>query len=357
LRNKIIFTGGGSTGHVSVNLALIPDFIEDGWTVEYIGSKNGIEKQLISNINEVKYFSISTGKLRRYFDWNNITDIVKVFTGVFQSYLIIRKSKPNVIFSKGGFVSFPVVLGGWLNRVPVVLHESDVTPGLANKLALPFVTIICTTFPETEKYIHSGKSQYIGSIIRQNLKNGNAIQGLKYCGFVSGKPVLLVMGGSLGSQSINLSIRNNLGKLLKKFQIVHICGKGQKDTSIRVKGYKQFEYIEKELPDVMAISNIVVSRAGANSIFEFLFLQKPMILVPLPQKSSRGDQILNAESFKKRGFCYVIQDKDLCKSDFINTIYDVYENRAKYTENMKKACVTDALNELIKLIKAKSKSK
>lgn len=354
---KIVFTGGGSAGHVSVNLALIPHFIMDGWKVEYIGSKNGIEKQLISNLDKVKYFSIPTGKLRRYFDWENIADIVRVFAGSFKAYLIIRKSRPDIIFSKGGFVSFPVVLGGWLNGVPVVLHESDVTPGLANRLALPFVLKICTTFPDTEKYINSEKSQYIGPLIRETLKSGNAVSGYKYCGFNSMKPVVLVMGGSLGSQSINIAIRNNLDELLREFQIVHICGKGHLDAAINPVGYKQIEYVDSELPDIMAMSSIVISRAGANSIFEFLMLQKPMILVPLSKESSRGDQILNAESFKTSGFCEVIQDKDLDKRVFINTIQNVYKNRNRYIDNMLKIHVDNAIYDLIKIVKDMVKAK
>jgi UDP-N-acetylglucosamine--N-acetylmuramyl-(pentapeptide) pyrophosphoryl-undecaprenol N-acetylglucosamine transferase len=355
LKKRIIFTGGGSAGHVTVNLALIPRLIEEGWDVEYIGSKNGIEKQLINNLNGVRYYSISTGKLRRYLDWNNIKDPFKVMRGVLQAYQIIKKRKPSVIFSKGGFVSVPVILGAWLNKVPTIIHESDITPGLANKISIPFVTKVCTTFPETVRYLRSSKAVHVGAIVREELKKGNAIQGLRYCQFTNDKPVLLIMGGSLGSLRMNKAVRNNLHLLLSDFQIIHICGKGNIDSSIHEKEYKQYEYINKELPDLMALSSIVISRAGSNSIFEFLALQKPMLLIPLSQKVSRGDQILNAESFEKSGYCKVLLEEDVTDKTFIKTVYKVYENRSKYIERMKKSEGEEAIIRVLDLIKKESK--
>lgn len=346
----IVFTGGGSTGHVSVNLALIPYFLERDWIVEYIGSTNGIEKQLLSRFYSVKYNSITTGKLRRYLDWNNVIDAFKVLKGIFEAFVLIWKIKPQVIFSKGGFVSFPVVVAGWLNRVPVILHESDVTLGLANKLALPFVSKICMTFKETEKYVSSQKGIFIGPIIREDFKAGCKNRGAKYCGFSLLKSTLLVIGGSLGSQTINSVIRESLQDLLSTFQIVHICGKGNIDESLNLAGYQQYEYINNEFADVLALADIVISRAGANSIFEFLFMKKPMILVPLSKKASRGDQIINANAFKKSGFCEIISDEELNANKILDVANFVNKNREQYIKNMQQQSIDNPTIKLVQII-------
>ncbi|MBN4051048.1 MAG: undecaprenyldiphospho-muramoylpentapeptide beta-N-acetylglucosaminyltransferase [Alkaliphilus sp.] len=351
MHNKtIVFTGGGSTGHVSVNLAIIPKFVEDGWEVYYIGSKKGIEKQLVAKLDKVQYLTISTGKLRRYVDIKNVTDPFRVLSGIFQSYSIIRRIKPSVIFSKGGFVSPPVVLGGWLNNVPVVLHESDLSPGLANKISIPFVRKICTTFDATRKYLPKEKVHYIGPITRDSLKKGISDRGRDFLGFTSNKPVLLIMGGSLGAKHLNAVIRTNLKSLLSRFQIIHICGKGNIEKSIEIAGYKQIDYVEEELADVIALSDLVVSRAGSNAIFEFLYFRKPMVLVPLSRVSSRGDQILNAQEFKSKGYCEVVEDEDMDKSIFLSTIYKVFKDKNKYVTEMNKTKVRDNAKELYSVI-------
>lgn len=363
LKKKIIFTGGGSAGHVTVNLALIPKFIEEGWTAEYIGSEGGIEKQLVhdlnnnlnGNLSQVTYNAISTGKLRRYLDWNNIKDPFKVMKGVLQAYRLIKKQRPNVIFSKGGFVSVPVILGAWLNRVPVVIHESDITPGLANKISIPFSTKVCTTFPETIQHLRTKKAEYVGAIVREELKRGSAERGQSLCEFTKDKPILFIVGGSLGSQRINQVIRASLDQLLPNFQIVHICGKGQIDRSLSSEGYKQFEYVNQELPDVMAMSDLVISRAGSNLLFELLALRKPMLLIPLSKKASRGDQLLNAQSFKKMGYCEVLFEEDLSEETLLQGIKKVFENRFQYVENMKKTEEQDPIQKVIEIIEKVAK--
>lgn len=334
-----------------MNLALIPRFVKEGWDVAYIGSENGIEKQLITDLNQIDYYSISTGKLRRYFDWNNIKDPFKVLKGVFQAYRIIRKHKPDVIFSKGGFVSVPVILGARLNRVPVIIHESDLTPGLANKISIPFATKVCTTFPETTDHLKTEKAVHVGAVIREELLKGNVTRGLSFCAFTKNKPILLVMGGSLGARKINQAVRDNLDHLLEQFQIIHICGKGNLDPSIDRNGYKQFEYVSGELPDLLAISHFVVSRAGSNAIFEFLALEKPMLLIPLSAGASRGDQILNARSFQKSGYCDVLPEEKLNNETFLNTVQKLYENRETYIENMKKNEGVAAIDKVLELIR------
>lgn len=347
---KVLLTGGGSAGHVTVNLALIPKFRQAGWTVEYIGSENGIEKQLITPLGDVRYFGIATGKLRRYLDLQNIKDPFKVVKGVFQAYRIIRKQKPDVVFSKGGFVSVPVVLGAWLNRVPVIIHESDLTPGLANRIAIPFAKAVCTTFPETEQHLDKGKARYVGAVVREELSGGRAEKGRALCDFTKQKPVLLIMGGSLGARKINETVKAALGRLTEHFQIVHLCGKGQVDSSVRYPFYKPYEYLNEELPDVLAMADIVLSRAGSNSIFEFLSLKKPMLLVPLTLEQSRGDQILNARSFEKSGFCEVLYEDKMNADSLAESLEQLYENRDQYIRNMENYKQQDALDELFGLI-------
>ncbi|UNK16269.1 undecaprenyldiphospho-muramoylpentapeptide beta-N-acetylglucosaminyltransferase [Paenibacillus sp. N3/727] len=348
---KIIFTGGGSAGHVTVNLALIPKFIEAGWSTGYIGSNNGIEREIVSSISNVSYYSISTGKLRRYLDFQNIKDPFKVVRGVFQAFQIIKSQKPDIVFSKGGFVSVPVVIGAWLNKIPVIIHESDLTPGLANKLAIPFASVICTTFPETANSLGKNKCHYVGPVLREKLKQGNAERGRIFTGFTKrGKPTILIMGGSLGARSINQVVRDSLSKLTEHFQIVHLCGKGQLDSSLTNSDYRQYEYINEELPDILAMCDFVISRAGSNSIFEFLYFKKPMILIPLTKEQSRGDQLLNAASFERNGYCKVLHEEHLSTETLLEYIDKISQNKEVFIRNMSQLEPKDALSIVYNLI-------
>ena len=331
---KIILTGGGSAGHVTPNVALISGLKKSGYEIQYIGTKTGIEKNIIKAQN-IKYHSISSGKLRRYFDIKNFFDPFKVLKGILDASIIIRKEKPDIVFSKGGFVSVPVVLAAYFNKVPVVSHESDMTPGLANKITAPYCACVCVTFPESLKSIKGDKAVLTGTPIRKEIIEGSKIKGLKFCSFETIKPMLLVIGGSLGSKVINESVRECLDILLKTFNILHICGKGNIDEKLKnLKGYKQFEYIETQLPDVMNAADIVISRAGANVIFELLSLKKPALLIPLSKKSSRGDQILNAASFRKSGYSDILFEEDLTKEKLIKKVEELYKDRGKYVRSM-----------------------
>ncbi|HTI10240.1 MAG TPA: undecaprenyldiphospho-muramoylpentapeptide beta-N-acetylglucosaminyltransferase [Puia sp.] len=355
MKKTIVFTGGGSAGHVTANLALIPEFIRMGWSIIYIGSKNGIESGLIEKFKEVNYLAISTGKLRRYFSVKNFTDPFRVINGIFQAYKFIRKYKPDVVFSRGGFVSVPVVLAAWLNRVPIVMHESNITPGLANRITAPFATKICLTFSETMKYIRSKKTVEVGPIIRNELKTGNLENARSLCGFSPVKPVILIMGGSLGSKRINEIVRRNIGVILDNYQVVHICGKGGADQTCQLPGYKQFEYIYEELADLFAMADFVISRAGANSICEFLSLHKPMLLIPLPLKVSRGDQVLNAESFQRNGYAEILWEKDLTDSNFLNSISRIASRKSEMCANMQRRNGVNSLSNMVGLIKSSAK--
>ncbi len=352
MSKSIILTGGGTAGHVSLNEAILPSFLEEGYTVHYIGSHDGIEKELIGNaFPKVPYHSISSGKLRRYFSMKNFTDPFRVLLGVGQAYSIIRKVKPTVLFSKGGFVSVPVVMAAKLANVPVVIHESDVTPGLANKLALPFASHIFTVFKETMQHLPNDKTTCTGSIIRQQLFEGSREKGLAICRFPRGKKIILVMGGSLGSVVINDALRNNLPELLQRYNIIHLCGKGNLDPKLEsLQGYRQFEYVTTELPDLLHAANYIVSRAGSNSIFEFLALQKPMLLIPLSAAKSRGDQILNAELFRKQRFAQVLEEEALTNHSFMKAIEQLVEQEDAMIDAMIEAERPKTPAEMVKLI-------
>ncbi|MEX2414651.1 MAG: undecaprenyldiphospho-muramoylpentapeptide beta-N-acetylglucosaminyltransferase [Paenibacillaceae bacterium] len=348
---KIVLTGGGSAGHVIPNVALIPQLINAGWSVEYIGSVSGIEREIVESFGDVHYHPISTGKLRRYIDMKNLKDPLRVLRGVAQSYRLLRRIRPDVVFSKGGFVSVPVIIGSWLNRIPVIIHESDLTPGLANRISIPLASKVCVTFPETLKHLPKHKAEYTGSPIRADIVHGQASKGRERCGFHSHLPILMVMGGSLGSQAINRRIRESLDVLLPRFQIIHICGKGNIDELHKATiGYRQFEYVNEGLPDILAMVDIVVSRAGSNSIFEFLALKKPMLLIPLTLQASRGDQILNAQSFEKMGYCRVLYEEDISQSTLYQAIIQLYEDRASYVDRMEQSVTTQSVNHIIQLI-------
>ena len=334
---SIIFTGGGSAGHVTLNLALIPWFIKDGWEISYIGSKGGMEQELVAKYPEVKYYGILTGKLRRYFSWQNFIDMVKIPLGCLQAIWLVHKINPQIIFSKGGFVSFPVVVGGYVNRKKIYMHESDITPGLANKMSLPFVSTFFTTFPETEKYVKAKqKVRCVGPVLSDRLFNGSKEKGAEYAGLKADKPTIMVIGGSLGAKSLNDAVEKNFAEILQKYQLIHIAGKNGFNPTLAQEGYKQYEYVDAELKDLMALADVVISRAGSNSIFELASLRKAMILVPLPSTSSRGEQSLNAQSFVNKGYAEVIKDEDIANPEILLPMLDkVYENREKYEENMK----------------------
>ncbi len=351
----IVLTGGGTAGHVTPNIALLPYLKKEDYNIHYIGSIDGMEKQLIES-QGIPYYGIHSGKLRRYIDAKNISDIFRVVKGIGEARKLIKKIKPDVVFSKGGFVAVPVVIGAYLNRVPVILHESDITPGLANKLAIPFAKAVCTTFPEAVKAIPDSKGILTGTPIRDMIFEGNRDKGIRLCGFKGNKPVMLVMGGSQGSVKINNFIRELLPKLTMDFDVIHLCGKGNFDkTRAELESYKQFEYVSDELPDIFAASDFVVSRAGSNAICEFLALNMPMLLIPLSKKASRGDQILNAQSFEKQGFASVYDEDTMTSKGLYNAIINLYKNKNSYIDNMKKAEVSKGVQTVMEIITSAAK--
>lgn len=325
---KILFTGGGSAGHVTPSFPLIQIFKNKGAIIFYVGSKEGIERSLVAPLN-IPYYAVITGKLRRYWSWKNFLTPFQLVFGVVQSALLCRRLKPNIIFSKGGFVALPVVIGAWLNRIPIVIHESDLTPGLANRLSFPFAKLICVTFDVTTQYFKNNKDKVLvtGVPIRESLYQGDRNKGLRFCGFNEEKPVLLIMAGGLGSVEINNMIRRLLVPLTNKFQVIHLCGKGKLDQNFsNIPGYKQFEYLQEELADVLASADLVISRAGATSIYELIALKKPHILLPLSKQASRGDQIKNADYFSQQGLSKVLYAEQFSDEKFLQTVFHCEKN-------------------------------
>lgn len=347
---KIVLTGGGTAGHVTPNIALLPALQEAGYEITYMGSYDGIEKKLIGDF-DIPYVGISTGKLRRYLDPRNFTDPFRVARGFLQAKRFLKEYRPDVLFSKGGFVSVPVVRAAASLHIPCIIHESDMTPGLANKLCISAAKKVCCNFPETMKLLPENKAVLTGSPIRAELSRGNKLAGFDMCGFSANTPVIMVIGGSLGAANVNKAVRDALPKLLEDFQVVHLCGKDKLDNLLlNTPGYKQFEYIKAELKDLFAMADVVISRAGANAICELLALKKPNILIPLPAASSRGDQILNAQSFESQGFSIVINEDDLTTELLVDKVHELYFNRQTYTNTMSKSTQLDSIRTILKLI-------
>ena len=337
--NTIVLTGGGTAGHVSLNQAIIPDLIEKGYELHYIGSSDGIEKSIITqSFPSLPYYEISNGKLRRYFSLKNFSDPFKVLYGTMQAARVLKKVKPSLVFSKGGFVSVPVVIAAKLANIPVIIHESDITPGLANKIASSFAKHIFTVFEETLKYLPAEKASSIGAIIRPDLLSGNKFTAEELTGFKAEKETIIIMGGSQGASKINEAIYENIDVLTKKYQIIHLCGKGNLNTSLKGKtNYIAFEYVTNELPHLLKISDYVITRAGSNSIFEFLELKKPMLLIPLSIHASRGDQLLNANYFEKKGFGIVLEEENLTPLTFLESFALLVQQAEKIIANQNEA--------------------
>lgn len=348
----IFFTGGGSAGHVTPNIALIETLRAENYDLAYIGSHQGIEARLISVLG-IPYYAISTGKLRRHIDWRNLLMPLQVLQGIWQSYWLCRRHRPRVVFSKGGFVAVPVVLGAWLNRIPCITHESDLSPGLANRLVFPLAKRIALGFPQSARaFRYPNKSCYTGSPIRSHLFHGDAARARQHYGFDGAKPILFVYGGGLGSVHINQALWAALPLLLPRFYIIHACGRGKVDPSFDQVGYCQCDYIGAELADILAAADVVVSRAGANSIAELLALAKPHLLIPLSKQASRGDQLENAAYYQGLGLSSVLLEADLNTARLVAAIEQLWLEREAIIQNLRAHSVPDAQAQLLALIKA-----
>ena len=353
-KKKIVLTGGGTAGHVTPNIALLPALREAGYEIAYVGSEDGIEKELMNDC-DIPYIGVPTGKLRRYFDWKNFTDPFRVLKGYAKARSFLKGYRPDVVFSKGGFVSVPVVRAAASLKIPCVIHESDMTPGLANKLCFSAASKVCCNFPETVEKMPKGKAVLTGTPIRAELFSGDRQKGLALCGFTdrADKPVIMIMGGSQGAASVNEAVRAHLDQLLEDFRIVHLCGVGKYDTSKDgIEGYKQFEYVKEDLRHLFAAADLIISRAGANAIFEILALRKPNLLIPL-SIGTRGDQILNARSFEGQGFSKVLvesEEEGILNKKLVSTVQELYHDREKYIAAMSGAGQQEAIPKIMSLL-------
>lgn len=347
---RIVLTGGGTAGHVTPNLALIPSLKQEGWEIHYIGTADGIERKLIEKVDGVTYHPIHSGKLRRYFDWRNFTDPFRVIAGAAQSAKLVHDLRPDIVFSKGGFVSVPVVYGARLSGVPVLLHESDMTPGLANRLSAPFAKALCCTFPEAARRAGK-KGRVTGTPLRAELFSGDRQKGLRLFGLDDSLPVLMVIGGSSGAQAINKALRQALEQLTKCFQILHLCGRGNLDPELDgMRRYRQVEYLDAELAHAYACACVMISRAGSNTLCEILALKKPALLIPYPKEASRGDQILNAKSFEERGLARVLMQEDMTPETLADSVIATYRDRGALIDAMERESSADGVRNILTLI-------
>ncbi len=346
---KIFFTGGGTAGHVTPNIALISELARD-FEIGYVGESSSVEEKLISSIS-VPFFRIKSGKLRRYFSLKNILDPFKVIIGFFQSLRLCVREKPDLVFSKGGYVAVPLVLAARVLKIPIIAHESDLTPGLANRFTFPFCSKICLTFPPSGGELRDNRVVLTGTPLRRTLVEADAKKGLRLLEFDINLPILLVFGGSKGARFLNELIFRLRDKLLESFNVVHITGEGNSSREREKKGYIQKEFLLHDFGNVLAAASVVVSRAGANSIYELLALRKPHLLVPLPKTSSRGDQIENAKKFHELGYSRFIEEDLLTDDIFIQEVKKLMDNKTAIEKQMANFKASDAVSIIVKEIK------
>lgn len=345
--STIILTGGGTAGHCMPNVALIPHLKNKFNKIYYIGSSSGIEKNLIKSLG-IPYYEIPCAKLNRSFDLKTLVMPFTVIKGINKAGKIIDKLKPDVIFSKGGYVALPTVIAGHKRKIPVISHESDLTIGLSNRLTSNMCKKVLTAFPETAEKLKNG--EYVGIPLRKSLYTEIDVDKTKKSFGLSGKkPVLLITGGSQGAKSINDAVYSALPSLLKKFEIIHLCGKGNLNPKIKENGYKQFEFLSN-IEDAIKICSVCVTRAGANTLFELLSLKIPCLVIPLSNKSSRGDQILNAEYFQKLGMINVLNQQSITPNSLILSINSTYANKDNIIKNINKNPIKDASKSVCKVI-------
>lgn len=355
MEKRIVLTGGGSAGHVVVNLALLPRLKEEGWEVHYIGSEDGIEKSLLADYPEVHYHAVPTGKLRRYLSLEsvvtNVRDMGHVISGIHEARRLLKQIAPHIVFSKGGFVSVPVVMAAKMRHIPVISHESDLSPGLANKMTAPFVKRILLTFEATASQVPAKKAFYLGPVIRPQLKGGSAREGRIRFGIQSNKPILLILGGSLGAEALNKLVWESLDPLLERFEILHGVGANKGDSAIERPGYHQVDYIKAGMNDALAMADIVVSRAGSNAIFEYLYYHKPMLLIPY-WKGSRGDQVENAREFERAGYAKVLDEREATPQEFLTAVNELMNHRDEIQRRQRSFVFSDGVETILSLLEA-----
>lgn len=360
---SIVLTGGGTAGHIWPHFALFDHpnsplhgaFQNGKLDVHYFGSHTGLEHDLIKTVMPSwHYHSIATGKLRRYFSIQNFFDPLRVLVGCWQAFWLLKKIKPFVVFSKGGFVSAPVVWAAWLNRIPVVIHESDATPALATKLTLPFCHKILCSFSETIQHlpkIFQKKAIETGLPLRASLFGIAKADGRRFFDFENDKPVILVFGGSLGARGLNANIETVLPKLCEEYNILHITGRGHRNT-FKHSNYRQFEFLKEDMKFAYGASDIAICRAGASSIFELACAGIPMILIPLGLHASRGDQIINAKIFVEKGWAQSFDENAFTGEVILNAIKDTLNTLETKKTLLNNSVISDSANKIANILYA-----
>ncbi len=346
MKKTIVLTGGGTAGHIMPNIALLPEISKHFNQIYYLGAKDSMEEKILKKYTDVKFVAIPTTKFIRKITLKNLAIPFKLIKGILQTKKILKQINPDVIFSKGGFVSVPVAIAGKKCKIPVISHESDLSMGLANKIILKYANVVCTTFEDTAK--QNKKCICTGTPIREQIFKGNKYNILNKISHIKSKPYVLFFGGSLGSKNINKLVENSLDKLLEKYNILHITGKGNKNN-LKKDGYTQFEFVEN-IEDFFVLADIVVCRGGANSIFELLALCKPMLIIPLSKAQSRGDQIENAEYFKRKNYAEVLREENMSTETLISKLDNIIKNKEKIILNMQKANIKNANEKIVDII-------
>jgi UDP-N-acetylglucosamine--N-acetylmuramyl-(pentapeptide) pyrophosphoryl-undecaprenol N-acetylglucosamine transferase len=335
---------------VTPNLALLPALRSCGFAPEYVGDPRGIERRLAEEAGLV-FHGVQTGKLRRYLSLQNFIDPLRIVIGIVQATWLLFRRRPAVVFSKGGFVGVPVVIGAWLNRIPVIVHESDLTPGLANRLSFPFARRICLAFAETARMLPGRDVVYTGTPVRRELLAGDRARGLERFELDPGLRTLLVFGGSQGAQAINEQLRATLPQLPDDLQVLHICGAGNLVPELEERDhYRQYEYLGAEFGDAFACADVVLSRAGANSLAELIALRKPAIVVPLPTAASRGDQIDNARLFVEKGYGLAMVQAELTPQSLLAAVEQALDGSDAFVRAMDEAESHDPAVRIVDLL-------
>lgn len=355
----IAFTGGGTGGHIYPGLAVAEQFksvcsenADISAKIIWIGSSAGMDKRIVESNSVVdKFYGIPSGKLRRYFSFRNLLDVFKIIAGFFAAFFILLKNRPSVLFSKGGFVSVPPCFAAKILGIPVYTHECDFSPGLATKLNTKAASKVLLSYKQTEKFF-AGKNKeklvVTGNPVRPAFYSASAKKGRDFLGLeeVTDKPVLVVIGGSLGAKQINELIYQNIEFLCEHFIVVHQTGAGN-EVSLTEKvandSYKPYSFIYGEMPDVLAAADIILSRAGANSLWECAVLKKPMVLVPLCGSGTRGDQVENARFFEENNAATVLLGEDADSQHLQDALIKMLDEstRKKFAESC--SALTDSI--------------
>ena len=365
-KNVIAFTGGGTAGHIYPGLAVADELkalaVKNNKkiTINWIGCSKGMDRQIVEKAlgsdgtrTADAFYGIPSGKLRRYLSWQNFTDLFRIMAGYFSARRILKKLKPAFLFSKGGFVSVPPCLAAKHLGIPVYTHECDFTLGLANRINFKSADCMFVSYEETKKHFPAADQSRVivsGNPVRPVFYNTNPENGRKFLGLnekkkSSDKPVLLVLGGSSGARQINELVYDNIDFLCENFIVVHQTGLVNSDDdrasalAEKYEGiYKPYNFIYQEMPDVVSAADVILSRAGANSIWEAAVLLKPMVLVPLCGSGTRGDQVDNAEFFRSRGAAEVLLGDEADSQHLKSALTNMLDNskRASYSDALKK---------------------